>query len=359
MALTDSDITVGANYCLLEIELEDGTRWRLYKQRSTDRNTPRERTELDGLTRHVNALLQDYERDREIVSFPVISSYGVNRAVTDVPVRLNKRHALSALNVYDELLENSLNFRSFFEWFREREDIENEHFRETGVLHEDVQLGAVREALHRVLPGYEHFRVRRNPRAFVMEKEGEVFYFAQLSDGEKCYITLVADIARRLAMANPATRDPLSGRGVILIDEVDLHLHPRWQMEVISRLREVFPGCQFFMTTHSPHVVVNVKTFEQEKIIRMDRGEAFLLEEQSFGWPVDVALLDYFGLESLRNGEVQDHLKRAWRLMAEGMVETEAFDVEMAWLEEHLEPSDIELTRLLLEKAKLDRQSKR
>ena len=116
MALTDSDISVGANYCLLEIKLEDGTMWRLYKQRSTDRTPPQERTELEILTQNVNAFLVAYEQNKEGLEFPVISSYGVNRAVTDVPVRLSKKHALLPMDVYGDPLENSVNFRTFFEW---------------------------------------------------------------------------------------------------------------------------------------------------------------------------------------------------------------------------------------------------
>ena len=356
MTLTDSDIRVGANYCLLEIELEDGTSWRLYKQRSSDRNRPQERTELEALTQKVNFLLVNYEQNKDKVEFPIVSSYGVNRAVTDVPVRLSKRHALLPLNIYDEQLDNGVNFHLFFEWFREREDVENERFRENGVLKEDKQLEAVRSALRQVLPEYGQLRVRRSPRAFVMEKEGMFFHFAQLSDGEKCYITLVADIARKLAMANPSLENPLSGRGVVLIDEVDLHLHPRWQMEVVSRLRNVFPNCQFFMTTHSPHVVVNIRTFEEEKVVRMEQGNALEIAEQSFGRSSEMALLDYFGMESLRNQEVQGHLNQAWKLVGNGESESKAFALELDWLKEHLEASDIELIRLLLEQIKLKKK---
>lgn len=358
MALTDSDITVGADYCLLEIRLDDGTEWHLYKQRSTNRNRPQDKTELEGLTRKVNLCLAAYEQGGESLGCPVISNYGVNRAVTEVPVRLSKRHALSPLDVYNEQLENSVNFRSFFEWFREREDIENERYRNEGVLVEDVQIRAVRQALHRVLPEYGSFRVQRSPRAFVMEKDGVLFHFGQLSDGEKCYITLIADIARKLAMANPHLPDPLLGAGVILIDEVDLHLHPRWQMEVVAHLREVFPNCQFFMTTHSPYVFVNVKTSESEKILRVERGDFLSVEGRAFGLPVDQVLLDYFGMPTLRNQEVQQHLSRVWDLLKEGDDVSEDFVQEMAWLEGHLSPSDIEFARLLLERTKLDKRKR-
>lgn len=144
--------------------------------------------------------------------------------------------------------------------------------RHSGKLVKDIQIEAVREALRETFPGYGELIVQRSPRAFLMNKGNQKFHFEHLSDGEKCYITLVADIARRLAMANPNAEHPLEGKGVILIDEVDLHLHPTWQSEVITRLRNTFPGCQFFITTHSPFVVSNVKTYNKEKFIPMSNG---------------------------------------------------------------------------------------
>ena len=69
---------------------------------------------------------------------------------------------------------------------------------------------------------------------------------------------MVGDLARRIAIANPALEDPLAGVGVVLIDEVDLHLHPGWQRHVVSALEETFPNCQFLVSTHSPQIVSHV-----------------------------------------------------------------------------------------------------
>ena len=66
---------------------------------------------------------------------------------------------------------------------------------------------------------------------------------------------MVGDIARRLILANPSLENPLHGEGIVLIDEIELHLHPKWQREVINKLREVFPNIQFILTTHSPQVI--------------------------------------------------------------------------------------------------------
>ena len=68
----------------------------------------------------------------------------------------------------------------------------------------------------------------------------------QLSDGERSFLALICDLGRRLALANPDDlEDPLHGAGVVLIDELELHLHPTWQREVIEKLRTTFPNIQF------------------------------------------------------------------------------------------------------------------
>jgi predicted ATP-binding protein involved in virulence len=94
----------------------------------------------------------------------------------------------------------------------------------------------------------------------------------QLSSGEKMLFALVADIARRLIIANPKSKDPLKeGSGVVLIDEIDLHLHPRWQRKVIGKLQAIFPNVQFVVTTHSALVLENVEA-EQIFILKKENG---------------------------------------------------------------------------------------
>lgn len=78
----------------------------------------------------------------------------------------------------------------------------------------------------------------------------------KLSDGERDLLALVFDLARRLSLANPELDDPLrDGKAVVLIDELDLHLHPSWQRTVIEKLTETFRNCQFIATTHSPQII--------------------------------------------------------------------------------------------------------
>lgn len=120
------------------------------------------------------------------------------------------------------------------------------------------QLVAVRRALTEFLPEISNIRIRRSGLAMVVQKNGIEVEIDQLSDGEKCLLALVGDLTRRLAMANPTLETPLEGHGIVLIDEIELHLHPTWQRNVVPSLIRVFPNCQFIITTHSPQVISEI-----------------------------------------------------------------------------------------------------
>ena len=283
MKLSQSDITFGKSFCRLIIKLDDGTTWKLFKASNKYRGENIDKTDLLELTVLTDVLTNDYERFGKYVNFPAIGCYGVNRAVADVKPILAKKSKNDPLDSYDIKLNNGHNFERFFNWYREREDMENETLRNSGKLDADNQLSAVREALDRVSPKFGDFRVSRNPRAFMMKKERQSISMEQLSDGEKCYLTLIGDIARMLAMTNPGAENPLEGHGCILIDEIDLHLHPQWQSEILGRLTQIFPNCQFMVTTHSPFVVSNVKSFEKDKFFLMSHCEAQEATTNTYG----------------------------------------------------------------------------
>lgn len=121
-------------------------------------------------------------------------------------------------------------------------------------------LEAFETAVRRFLPGYTNLRVgdEESPRLLI-DRKGVALPVRQLSDGERGSLALVLDLTRRLSQANPGLDDPAAnGPGVVLIDEIDLHLHPKWQREIVRNLPDAFPQLQFIATTHSPQVVGEV-----------------------------------------------------------------------------------------------------
>lgn len=362
VVLYDSDITLGEDMCLLDtfFHYEDVEyHGRLYKQRSTNRDHAYSaKSNMKEIVDLTDLLVKKYERDKQTCNLPVVAYYGVNRIVTDAPARLHKNHELNPVLVYDKALEGSVNFRSFFEWYREREDLENENYRETGILTIDQQLQAVRTALKKVLPNYGELKVKRNPRRFVMKKNGSEFNFNRLSDGEKCYLTLIGDMARKLAMANPSMSNPLLGEGIFLIDEIDLHLHPLWQQEILKNITDIFPNSQFFVTTHSPFVVSSSKTYDNDQLIILNNGEAFPVYDNLYGAEVETTLTsEAFNLSSIRNNEVQSHIDNIWNCLSENDFSSDTFKEEEQWLKNNIAPDDLEFSKIKLEIAKIEKQS--
>ncbi len=126
----------------------------------------------------------------------------------------------------------------------------------------------------------------------------------QLSQGEKSLLALVGDIARRLAILNPSLDNPLHGEGVVLIDEIDLHLHPKWQQNLIDKLTKTFPNVQFILTTHSPHIVSDNPDV---LVYILDNGE-LRAYNNAYGEDVNTLLSGVFGV-SERTPEIAEKFK--------------------------------------------------
>lgn len=195
--------------------------------------------------------------ETETAMMPVFAFYGINRAVFDVPLRIRKTHEFGRLEAFQNAIESKTDFRTFFEWFRNQEDIENEQKNALqDFSYTDPALNAVKEAIYKMLPELSDLRISRRPRLqMCANKNGQTLNIEQLSDGEKCILAMLGDLARRLALANPHSKEPLQGGGIVLIDEIELHMHPSWQRKILPLLHETFPKIQFIVTTHSPQVL--------------------------------------------------------------------------------------------------------
>lgn len=339
ISIKDQDITNGKNYCLLKIRMDNGVEWQLYKQHSKCRMKAEYKTELSKMNAFANQLAESLGHDAQ-TNLPLIDAYGVNRVVNETPMRVRAAHKLNPLDALSVDMSNSVNFHDFFIWFREMEDIENESLRNTGRLQKDKRLEAVRNSMATFFDGYSGFKVQRNPKSFVINKGEEKYNFNQLSDGEKSYMALIFDIVRKMAMTHPSLGNPLDGDGIVLIDEVDLHLHPSWQREVIDKLKQLLPNCQFFISTHSPHVVSSVNLRAGDKLILITNGEAVDVHGNSYGRESNIVLADIFKMDSLRNPIVQSHIDKIWACLKNKDYESEEFKAELSWLKTNVDSAD-------------------
>jgi len=182
--------------------------------------------------------------------------------------------------------------------------------------YQKTELRFVVDAIERFVPEYTNLRITRIPKAqMLVDKQDETLRLDQLSDGEKSIIALVGDIARRLSIANPRSRNPLHERGIVLIDEIDLHLHPSWQRMVVTKLSEVFPNCQFIVSTHSPQVISHVQarcTYLLQNL--KETGVVASQPEQSFGMNSDRILEDVMEVDA-RPRTIKDKLHQIFLLI--------------------------------------------
>ena len=280
--INEMDIHNRASHAMLKVDVNSAIpfHWQLVKGKAGHVRSD-SATVLDKLSEYAKTMQQQITDTDEQCSIPLLAYYPVNRAVLDIPLRIRTSHEFGLLDAWDEALTSASNFRSFFEWFRNQEDLENElkrYFYDEAFCEGcndetrgKIKLPVIRNALEAFLPNFTHFSVRRSPLRMTVNKHGQEVRVDQLSDGEKCLIALVADLARRLAIANPPLKNPLEGEGVVLIDEVDLHLHPGWQRMVLPKLTATFPNCQFIVSTHSPQILGEVDA-SQIRILMQDEN---------------------------------------------------------------------------------------
>ncbi|MBA0884704.1 AAA family ATPase [Flavobacterium undicola] len=220
----------------------------------------------------------------------------------------NKQEKKSRLDSEIKQLESSI-FRIIDDEIKKKKNLKGNEGRE---------MFFVKKAIEQFLPDYTNLRVRRSPRPHMLINKGNIeFNLNQLSDGEKNLITLIGDIARRLAIANPESNNPLNGDGVIMIDEVDLHLHPKWQQLMIPQLETIFPNCQFIVSTHSPQVLNNV---QPENIILLDNKNNMLTHSfaiESYGKNSDRILEDLLGVDA-RPSDIKNDIEKLYQYIEEG-----------------------------------------
>ncbi len=194
---------------------------------------------------------------------------------------------------------------------------------------EKPKLQVIKNAIEQFLPEYDNLCVKREPHPHMeISKNKEIFDLQQLSDGERNLIVLVGDIAHRLFLGNPNANNPLAGDGIILIDEIDLHLHPKWQRLVIPKLLEIFPNCQFFISTHSPQVISHVKP---EKVFLLEQNENSLSYQkptETYGMSLD-RIVELVMDDESKPKEISDKLENLFEL-----IEREKFDVAKVLIKE-------------------------
>lgn len=204
--------------------------------------------------------------ERDVV-FPVIAYHGTGRLWTAHEKIDFKKQKEGAMMAYINCLSAKSSPKEFLSWFKTQEDSVLKFGRPLETAH----LEAMKNTIMSMLPDnrWRDIRFDRKVEDLVgifRNNEGadNPLSFSQLSDGYRVIISLAADIGYRCIQLNPhlGERAVTDTPGVVLIDELDLHLHPNWQRHVVSDLKRTFPKIQFVATTHSPSIVQSLDSHE-------------------------------------------------------------------------------------------------
>lgn len=195
---------------------------------------------------------------------------------------------------------------------------------ETGISFDDIdsdELALVNQALGAAVEGTKGLKYDLRQKSLLVEwttSDGEARQptaFENLSDGQRAVIGLVADIARRMCVLNPQLGQEVTRKtpGVVLIDELDMHLHPRWQRILTAGLKRAFPEVQFIVASHSPQVLGELHP--EEIILLRPSGTAH--PQVSYGLTSSQVLEEIMGADA-RAPEVQNMLTEAFEVLERG-----------------------------------------
>ncbi len=268
-------------------------------------------------TKPLQTSLYGKDNFKKPVNLPVFTYYpAVNAPLdfTDFKNIQSESAVQDIFSTYDGILKNNcFDFKSFFAWYRWQENIEKQ-------IGENKILTSVKNSIYSVLSEnsteFDKLSVNwlNDPNGeMLINKNGIPLNINQLSSGEKFILVLVSDIARRLVIANPHRENPLDGYGIILIDEVDLHLHPGWQRIIIPQLQKTFPNCQFIVTTHSPLVLSRIKPHH---IIMLQNFKQIEKTPYTFGRDANSILYELMGVAN-RPEEIQKLIDNVYELIDE------------------------------------------
>ncbi len=164
-------------------------------------------------------------------------------------------------------------------------------------------------------------KIDRQEQQFLFKFRDVETPFASLSDGYKAFVGWIGELVSHLADATAGFKPLTDTPGIVLVDEIDLHLHPEWQRQVIPAIASVFPKLQFVFTTHSPLIASTVQHQNLFVTDVSDDKTATIKQigESSYGRSVEQILLSsYFGLTSTRPQSFQAEAQQLFLRAAEG-----------------------------------------
>ena len=270
---------------------EENVKWVRSLNSENGKTTIKDAVELTSIAKKVQ---QQIMKGYKTLILPLISYYGTGRLYAQ---KKEKRNIKSLTEFrrqvgYVDCMAAESNEKLMLNWFQTQTLKSLQKQQKTGLLEPPILLKTVEKAICRC---YERISGSKNASiSFDLDThrlmlefettEGDAQKFAmdEMSDGYKNTLSMIGDIAYRMAVLNPMLGEQVLERtpGIVLIDEIDLHLHPQWQQTILSDLQAIFPKIQFIVSSHAPAVINSIS---REKIRILDNGKIYMPSAQTYG----------------------------------------------------------------------------
>lgn len=322
-------------------------------------STPKSRTK--AMTHHLIAYGDDMQasaRASNNLLLPLLAYYGANRALQFKAPEVKRHHILSESRSfgYHDCLNTAPNYKAFVQWYKELElalaqakGRESQGQKESYVSTLVTLKEAIQETINHCLietgwNGIEYdFAIEQ---VTLQHPTQGIIPITQLSDGIRSVLALAADIAFRCCKLNghigaQAAKEAVKQTpGIVMIDELDLHLHPSWQQTIVPAFQKAFPQIQFIITTHSPHLL---STVPSECIRILQDGQILQPHIETEGEQSRAVLEDVFGVSAWPPMQIAAKLKDYLRLVDHQEYDTLEGKALRAELEDHYGKGHVEL----------------
>ena len=303
---------------------KQNVRWIRSLNSESGKTTIKDAGELTSIAKKVqNQIMMG---DKELV-LPLISYYGTGRLYAQKKEKRNMKSLTEFKRQvgYVDCMAAESNDKLMLNWFQTQTLKSLQKQQKTGVLESPILLKTVEQAIYKT---YERISGARNTslsfdldtHRLMLEfetSEGAARKFAmdEMSDGYKNTLSMIGDIAYRMAVLNPMLEDAVLEKtpGIVLIDEIDLHLHPQWQQTILKDLHAIFPKVQFIVSSHAPAVINSIS---REQIRILDNGEIYLPSAQTYGRDANSILREVMKV-SERPADIKERMELFNRYMDE------------------------------------------
>lgn len=253
--------------------------------------TIKEARELTNISKETQKKIMTGDK---LLILPLISYYGIGRLYAQKKEKKNIKSLTEFKRQvgYVDCMAAESNEKLMLNWFQIQTLKSLQEQQRTGKVEKPLLLKTVEKAICKC---FERISGSKNAsiifdldtHRLVLDFEGtdgslQKFAMNEMSDGYKNTLSMIGDIAYRMAVLNPMLGDKVleETSGVVVIDEIDLHLHPQWQQTIISDLNIIFPKIQFIVSSHAPAVINSVA---KEQIRILDNGEIYMPAAQTYG----------------------------------------------------------------------------